>query len=156
MAATEGAPRAYTDEEKQEALELYRQHGPADASRRTGIKSATIRSWAHRNGEAGSEGAEQTRAATETARLSWAQRRAELTDETGAVAAAILDRIKVSRRSSDARALAQAFSVLIDRAQLLDGGATSRVEVSDPEDLAARVRGLRDDLAARREKAAGT
>lgn len=122
MAATEGAPRTYTDEEKQEALELYRQDGPAAASRKTGIKSATIRSWAHRNGEAGSEGAEQTRAATETARLGWAQRRAELTDETGAVAAAILDRIKVSKRSSDARALAQAFSVLIDRAQLLDGG----------------------------------
>ncbi len=156
MAATEGAPRAYTDEEKKEALALRRTHGPAEASRRTGIKCATIRSWAHRSAEDASEGAEQTRAATEAARLSWAQRRAELTDETGAVAAAILDRIKVSRRSSDARALSQAFSVLIDRAQLLDGGATSRVEVSDPEDLAARVRGLRDDLAARREKAAGT
>lgn len=155
MAAT-SAPRAYTDEQRAEALKLYRELGPAEASRRTGVKSATIRSWAHRSGEAGSEGAEQTRAATETARLSWAQRRAELTDETGAVAAAILDRIKVSKRSSDARALAQAFSVLIDRAQLLDGGVTSRVELSDPEDLAARVRGLRDDLAARREKAGGT
>jgi len=44
MAATEGAPRIYTDDEKKEALELYRQHGPAEASRRTGIKSATIRS----------------------------------------------------------------------------------------------------------------
>ncbi len=149
------AARAYTDEEKKEALALRRTHGPAEASRRTGIKCATIRSWAHRSAEDASEGAEQTRAATETARLSWAQRRAELTDETGAVAAAILDRIKVSRRSSDARALAQAFSVLIDRAQLLDGGATSRVEVADPEDLAARVRGLRDDLATRRLGKAG-
>jgi len=149
------AARAYTDEEKKEALALRRTHGPAEASRRTGIKCATIRSWAHRSAEDASEGAEETRAATETARLSWAQRRAELTDETGAVAAAILDRIKVSRRSSDARALAQAFSVLIDRAQLLDGGATSRVEVADPEDLAARVRGLRDDLATRRLGKAG-
>jgi len=154
MAATDGNQQ-HAQDQKREALELYRQVGPAEASRRTGIKSATIRSWAHRNGEAGSEGAEQTRAATETARLSWAQRRAELTDDTGAVAAQMLERIKVSKRSSDARALAQAFSVLIDRAQLLDGGVTSRVEVSDPEDLAARVRGLRDDLAARRKGKAG-
>jgi len=154
MASTDGA-RTYTPEQKDAALALYREHGPAEAGRRTGIPGATIRSWAHRSAEDASEGAEQTRAATEAARLSWAQRRAQLTDETGTVAAQMLERIKVSKRSSDARALAQAFSVLIDRAQLLDGGATSRVEVADPEDLAARVRGLRDDLATRRLGKAG-
>lgn len=153
MAAT--VPRSYTDAQRQEALALYREHGPAEASRRTGIPGATIRSWAHRSGEEASEGAGRTRAATEAARLSWAQRRAQLCDATGSVAAEVLDRIRASKKANDARALAQTYGVLVDRAQLLDGGVTGRLEVSGPEDLREKVQSLRDDLAARRLGKAG-
>ena len=39
------------------------------------------------------------------------------------------------------------FAVAVDKAQLLDGGATGRLEVSESE-LRAEVRRLRDELAA--------
>lgn len=41
---------AYTDSERQTALALYAERGPAVAARATGIPSATIRSWANRSG----------------------------------------------------------------------------------------------------------
>src|SRR5215471_16334098 len=37
-----------TDEQREEALRLYVEHGPAEAARRTGWRAATIRQWAHR------------------------------------------------------------------------------------------------------------
>lgn len=40
--------RRYTTEEKLQALALAAQHGPAEASRRTGIKEGTIRCWRKR------------------------------------------------------------------------------------------------------------
>jgi len=35
---------------KEWALDLYREFGPAEAARRTGVRSGTIRVWAHRAG----------------------------------------------------------------------------------------------------------
>ncbi len=46
----DAARKPYTDEQRQEALRPYVQHGPGEASRQCGISSATIRSWAHRAG----------------------------------------------------------------------------------------------------------
>lgn len=68
--------RSYTDDQRAEALRLYRDVGAAEAGRRCEIPSATIRSWARRGGVSPERPAsEQTRAATDAARRSWAQRR---------------------------------------------------------------------------------
>jgi hypothetical protein len=65
----------YTAEQRTEALKLYAEAGPAEASRRTGIKRATISKWASRNGVS-SDRADRTRKATEAARQSYAEGRA--------------------------------------------------------------------------------
>jgi hypothetical protein len=54
----------YTTEQRTEALKVYAEAGPAEASRRTGIKRATISKWASRHGVS-SDRAERTRRATE-------------------------------------------------------------------------------------------
>ena len=79
MAAKDGSRRSYTDAERQKALDLYIEVGPAEASRRTGVPAATIRSWALRAGATVARPRTQAAtAAVEAARLTWAQRRAEV------------------------------------------------------------------------------
>ena len=91
----------------------------------------------------------KTRAATDAARRSWAEHRLELAAKTGAVADELLGRILAARRASDVRALATGFAALVEKGQLLDGGATERVELPEAERV-ERVKALRDQLAERR------
>ena len=92
---------------------------------------------------------EQTKAATDAARLSWAQRRIELANEIGAVAADLLGRIRAAKKATDVRALATAYAALVEKGQLLDGAVTARVEVAEGE-RRERVQVLRDQVAERR------
>ena len=145
----------YTAEQRAEALRLYRELGAAEAARQCGINAATTRSWAHRDGIATTVApSEQTKAATDAARRSWTQRRQELSEATGAAAADLLERIGATKKPTDVRALATAFSDLVEKGQLLDGSPSSRVEVSG-EDRLERVKRLRDDLAMRRAAKSG-
>ena len=52
-------------------------------------------------------------------------------------------------KAADVRSLATAFAVVVEKAQLLDGAATERVEISESE-RRERVLALRDEVAARR------
>jgi transposase-like protein len=45
-----GRPAKYTDEQKAEALAIVAEHGQGEAARRTGIPFGTIGSWANRAG----------------------------------------------------------------------------------------------------------
>lgn len=45
-----GRPSQYSAQQRQTALDLYAEHGPAEAARRVGIPKATIASWARRDG----------------------------------------------------------------------------------------------------------
>lgn len=40
----------YTTEQKNQAIAIYREHGPTEASRRTGIAKSTITRWAQKAG----------------------------------------------------------------------------------------------------------
>ncbi len=141
--------RHYEPEQKERALALYVEHGPSEASRRCGIPSATIRSWAKRAHKS-SPRAERAIAGAEAARLTWAQRRAEVARRSGDAAAELIERVRQTPKAREAADWARAFAIAVDKAQLLDGGATGRVEVSSAEDRERRVAQLRDDLAARR------
>ena len=44
------APTGFPQSVRDEALELYREVGPAKAARQLGLESGTIRAWAHRAG----------------------------------------------------------------------------------------------------------
>ena len=82
------ARRTYTPEQKAEALALYVEHGPAEASRRCDIPAATIRQWGKRAGKT-SPRAEQAVAGAEAARKTWAQRKGEVALLAGEEAEAI-------------------------------------------------------------------
>jgi hypothetical protein len=92
--------RTYTDQQRAEALELHRQHGPREAARQTGIPTATIASWARRGGVQTDTDAAvaHVRARTEAAKARWAeitqQRREELAARLLAEAHALLDQVQ--------------------------------------------------------------
>lgn len=140
--------RSYGESERAEALRLYREHGPAEAARKTGIPSNTIRSWALRAGE-GLSRQDTARANVAAARLTWAQRRAEVAVRSGEMAAGLLERAE-GAKPRDARDLMASFKIALDAAQLLDGAATERVEISASERV-ERVQAMRDEVAARRQ-----
>lgn len=146
------ARRTWTPEQRRHALVVYVDHGPAEAARRTGIPSATIASWAHRNGVQ-TRCIATTRAATEHSRLRWEERRAEMVHEIGAVAALALERAHAeldAGHARNAKDLATTMAILVDKAQLLAGDATSRSEVRTVDQIDAQV----EQLVARLEAAA--
>lgn len=142
----------WSDEQREKALELCREHGPRHAARETGIPFGTISGWAKDAGVASD--ATRTQAATEVRQARWAERRAGLTDLLGQAAQELVEK---ARKSEDLRAAKDAMlaaAIAVDKAQLLSGGVTSRHEQLDAEKRRERVAGLVDELAARREQAA--
>lgn len=123
--------RTYSAEQREAALELYREVGPNEAGRRLDIPSPTIRAWARRAGVA-SQRAEHVRAAVEGARLTWEQRRGALTDKAGEAAEEFLAKAR-DANPSNASFLMRAFDVAVKSASLLSGDPTERVAVSDLE-----------------------
>lgn len=120
------ARRSYTDQERARALELYREHGPAEAERRCGVPKKTISSWAARAGVQ-TDAPERTRAAIEQARLGWEQRRAGLADRLGEVAELLVGKIE-EESAADARRHATVVGIFVEKAELLTGRATGRDE----------------------------
>ena len=148
-------PHRPTPEQKAQALSIYIECGPAEASHQTGIASATIRSWAHRSGQTVLR-RQSNVAAVQAAILSREQRRARLADDLLAVAEREVAMLyqpvhtrNVAARSRliesddlpeapERRQMITIAAIAIDKSQLLAGDATSRTEV--------------DDTAARREQ----
>lgn len=150
--------RTYTEQERQAAMEAYGEVGPAEAARRTGIPAPTIRKWAERAGVTGDD--PRTRPMTQAAQVAWEIRRKTLANDFGQVAAELLQHVRTAasepNRSRDAQALMTAAAIGVDKAQLLAGGATSRVEhdVTDPDQRLAAVHSLREQAAKRAEQEA--
>lgn len=146
--------RTYTDEQKAEALALYAEVGPAEASRRTGIASGTIASWASRtaSGDGGTlatKRVEHQQANVESLKAKWAERRLVMVDEIGTVAHMALAQVQeavLTGKGRDAKDFATTMAILVDKAQLLGGDATQRQE----------SRQLRDELLAQARKTAPT
>jgi hypothetical protein len=121
---------AYTEEQRAEALELYVAVGNREAAKRTGIPAGTIAAWASRCGVKSAR-AEQFEEARQAMRVPWEQRRAIVADALGEVAAVATEKLRALIESDQVKAgdLARALAVVIDRAQLLSGGATARTEI---------------------------
>lgn len=177
------ARRRFTTFERQEAIMLARQVGAAEAGRRLEIDPATIRKWLQRAAAEGRAAAqviakltpaedvtpgvtptvtpEQRSATIEalTARRGepWSSRSLEVATALGDVAVDGLAATHAAIRENrprDAKDLATAMAITIDKAMLLSGRPTShvashrRVEVVvDPAELAAKVQRARADLA---------
>lgn len=102
----------------------------------------------------------QTEAAAAAASRRWALRRIDEADSAGDAAASARKRVVELLAGTDAamlRAAVVAYGILVDKAQLLSGEATSRVDVGDltPDERRRRVEHLADELAERRARIAG-
>ena len=71
------ARRAYTEDEKAEALKLYEEQGPGAVQKQLGIPKGTVGRWAKAAG-VGTVRTENVRARVEAAQLDNAERRANL------------------------------------------------------------------------------
>lgn len=128
------ARRSYTDEDKAAALALYAEQGPTEVERQMGIPKATVASWAKRTGTR-TVCIEKARARVEAAHLAWEERRLDMADRIGTAAELALVQcenalagIAGSPSMRDAKDAATTMAILIDKAQLLTGAATSRQE----------------------------
>lgn len=146
--------RRYTEADRAAALELYVAEGPTAVQERFGVPKGTVVGWARAAGVE-TEVGERTRASIEVQRVAWEERRVRLAHEMGAVAELALRRARgelTGTAAASARAAkdaATAMAILVDKAQLLTGGATGRHEVSDPRQ---RLAGIRDELVSRRSR----
>lgn len=124
----------YSLEQKAEALQLLARLGPHEASRLTDIPVGTISSWGTRAGVKGPEEFTGRQKAVAAKQVAFAERRVDLGNRIGEIATKIAERIDdelehgVKREGQLVRNLAGSLAVLVDKAQLLSGGATVRTE----------------------------
>lgn len=120
----------YTPDQKAEALTLLAEVGLSEAARCTGIPRGTIASWGSRNG-VNSPDAEQVAGVAEVAQATWQVRKVALGEKLGTLCEKMATKID-ERLDEDSlrgvRDLAASIAILVDRAQLLTGGATQRTE----------------------------
>ncbi|MGK2947778.1 MAG: transposase [Acidimicrobiales bacterium] len=136
--------RTYTDEQKAEALALYASHGAAETARLTGVPEGTLQSWAHRSGVATACN-ENRRANVEALKTKWAERRLVMVHEIGAVAHMALAQAEAAVATGackDAKDFATTMAILVDKAQLLSGEATSRTESRTTDQLDREIERL--------------
>lgn len=122
--------RSYTDAEKATAIALYESEGPSAVQHQLGIPKATVSDWARANGVR-TFGTERTEAATAAHEAAWAERRARMVDKIGRVAEKALDLADsclAEGTTSKAKDAATTMAILVDKAQLLGGDATTRGE----------------------------
>jgi hypothetical protein len=122
--------RSYTPEQRTQALELYRTDGPRAAAATTGIPLGTITSWA-KNAGIRTRAIENAAACVQATSLKWEERRIGLAHEMGRVAELAISRAVDELdhgKARDAQAFATTAAILVDKAQLLTGAATSRHE----------------------------
>jgi len=99
-----------TDAEKVEALRIADEHGPAEASRRTGITAGTIKSWRSREGKAGPPKGESP--------VDWAERKRRTAEGAYSTSIAALVRVRKSLEAGNVREAKDAaltFATLLDK-----------------------------------------
>ena len=140
----------YTTEQKEEAVNTWQELGTAEASRQTGIPGRTLRRWANDKGLVSQANAQKTGEARAAGALkaatAWGDFREAEALSAGAAAARLRNRLLEGRiipgredkngnpvfvpiEAKEVKDLAVAYGILVDKAELLSGKATSRIEV---------------------------
>jgi hypothetical protein len=122
---------------KAQALAIYREHGPTRAAERTGVSPGAVTKWAQAAGIE-SVSSEETMVRVQAARLKWEERRLEIVHEMGEKAAQALAEVGQyldEHKPLNAKNSATTMAILVDKAQLLSGGATARTETLHREDV---------------------
>lgn len=152
---TRGA--TYPPEERATAVSLYQQVGPAEASRQTGIPQRTILEWAKAEGviaQANQERTAEARAVNaERVAVAWGDYREQEAAAAGATANFTRQALRRSVEAGESRAareLAVVYGILIDKAELLSGKATSRIEVWAESQMAVELEEMVNEVRAQR------
>jgi transposase-like protein len=142
--------KRYTPEERTAAIDAYIMNGPDYCESEFGVKRATVRQWAKRAGVTLSRARQDVLdAKIQIAGMTWEVRRVNLANELGNTAATALALVQASLETGatglrNARDAAAVLSTLVDKAQLLSGGATARVE--DADTVKGRALAILEDL----------
>lgn len=150
-------PNTYTAKQKSEALKLYEEHGPAEASRHTGVPRGTISQWARRDGLVTARSA-NARAGARASAASLVQRKHRLAEKLmgdverlreqlwapalvhdftkdGAFVTGHLD----EPTFGDKRQIMTSLAIGVDKIQLLTGAPTSRAEIVEASKLDVEI-----------------
>ena len=126
----------YTDQDRQGAIELYQQVGATEASTRLDIPRRTILDWASKAGvvaQADQEKTSEARAVgAERITTAWADFRAQEALAAGAAANRMRREVleaSTERNANLLKARVVAYGIFIDKAELLSGQATQRIQV---------------------------
>ncbi|MBE0467587.1 MAG: hypothetical protein IBX71_10250 [Candidatus Desulforudis sp.] len=138
--------RRYTAQEKEQALTLYADVGPAETARKTGIPSGTIRKWAQRSGLTGLSPvtAKKTQAATAANKVRNESRREGVKEKLLERIDLLLERMSAPQidfkgqqarqvkypvpPAKDTLALATGVGILLDKLRLEEGKAPPKAE----------------------------
>jgi len=152
----------YTDEQRTEALQSYTEHGTTATSKRLNIPRRTILTWAKDAGliaRADQEKTAEAKAANaERVQAAWGDYRENEALGAGSAAVrlrtALLEavegdtithedgRLYLSISPQLIRALSISYGILIDKAELLSGRATQRIETWAESELDTEIRHL--------------
>ncbi len=128
---------AYTDTERSEVLNLHGDHGTAETARRTGISTTTITRWVREAGRTVQTDQEKTATAraagAERVLQAWGDFREGEALQAGSTAGKARKRLAAALEDPDTpvgmmKELAVVYGIMIDKAELLSGNATERVE----------------------------
>lgn len=147
----------YSQNAKDTALAIYMDEGASVAAKETGISADTIRRWASRAGVS-EDRAKSTQKATEQAAQDAALKREQIKVDCRNRAVDLIQRmseehtmfvgkdgrrVQIDRADASAcREYAVAVGILIDKAELLDGRATSREEHRNVDQLDREIESL--------------
>jgi transposase-like protein len=145
------ARRTYTNEQRARAVELYTEHGARAtarilASQGFHVPASTVQAWASKRGER-IRTLEKRTLGVQAQILEWQERRTDEANRAGQRAeelGALLMEHAHAGNHDMVKALVPAYGVMVDKAQLLSGGATGR-----DEHLRAGAAHLRDVTVAR-------
>ncbi len=124
----------YTQEQKTEAVALADKHGPAEASRQTGIPRRTISSWRTTTAQATIQ---KTQAARDTLKAQNETKREQLRQLLLDKAVLFADSLTPGDKA--VRTDATALGILIDKYRLEMGEATGRTENIDLASAESRI-----------------
>jgi len=143
----------WPDEVRSEALVLYAEEGVHVAHDRTGVPVNTIRSWAKRASAFVEERTGVEVVPQSSSGVPWSERREVVVDQIGGLVALAISKTREAfeaGRLRDAKDGTISLAVLIDKAQLLTGSATSRSESlslhGSVEDVQQKIDALEAEL----------
>lgn len=146
----------YTPQQRTEAVNAYTTHGTAEASRRTGIPPRTIRTWAKQAGATAATAAANQKnsppaKAEEATRVihAWGDYREREAMAAGAEAAHARQTLRHHLDQGDTKAAKDCgviYGIMVDKAELLSGRATQRVEAWATSELDRSLRELVDEM----------